>query len=155
MIKFICSLFISKNYHIIMMIKKLSTFILVIFVVSCSTNKLSYEYFSECEELHNTFSTISKCGLNKINESCINANDCHLTKDRFVNIIEQLNLMLTKNEISEDEAFFRYLNIINSFENDKQKMLNKMNTFRNDYNYIGLGNPLNLNCNVRFLNVCM
>ncbi len=155
MIKFICSLFISKNYHIIMMIKKLSTFILVIFVVSCSTNKLSYEYFSECEELHNTFSTISKCGLNKINESCINANDCHLTKDRFVNIIEQLNLMLTKKEISEDEAFFRYLNIINSFENDKQKMLNKMNTFRNDYNYIDLGNPLNLNCNVRFLNVCM
>ena len=155
MIKFICSLFISKNYHIIMMIKKLSTFILVIFVVSCSTNKLSYEYFSECEELHNTFSTISKCGLNKINESCINANDCHLTKDRFVNIIEQLNLMLTKKEISEDEAFFRYLNIINSFENDKQKMLNKMNTFRNDYNYISLDKPFNLNCNLRFLNVCM
>ena len=155
MIKFICSLFISKNYHIIMMIKKLSTFVLVIFVVSCSTNKLSYEYFSECEELHNTFSTISKCGLNKINESCINANDCHLTKDRFVNIIEQLNLMLTKKEISEDEAFFRYLNIINSFENDKQKMLNKMNTFRNDYNYISLDKPFNLNCNLRFLNVCM
>ena len=155
MIKFICSLFISKNYHIIMMIKKLSTFVLVIFIVSCSTNKLSYEYFSECEELHNTFSTISKCGLNKVNESCINADDCHLTKDRFVNIIEQLNLMLTKKEISEDEAFFRYLNIINSFENDKQKMSNKMNTFRNDYNYIGLGNPLNFNCSVRFLNVCM
>ena len=155
MIKFICSLFISKNYHIIMMIKKLSTFVLVIFVVSCSTNKLSYEYFSECEELHNTFSTISKCGLNKVNESCINENDCNLSKDRFVNIIEQLNLMLTKKEISEDEAFFRYLNIINSFENDKQKMLNQMKSFRNDYNYIGLGNPLNLNCNVRFLNVCM
>ena len=155
MIKFICSLFISKNYHIIMMIKKLSTFVLVIFVVSCSTNKLSYEYFSECEELHNTFSTISKCGLNKINESCINTNDCHLSKDRFVNIIEQLNLMVTKKEISEDEAFFRYLNIINSFENDKQKMLNKMNTFRNDYNYISLDKPFNLNCNLRFLNVCM
>ena len=155
MIKFICSLFISNNYHIILMIKKLSTFLLVIFMVSCSANKLSYEYFSECEELHNTFSTISKCGLNKVNESCINENDCSLSKDRFVNIIEQLNLMVTKKEISEDEAFFRYLNIINSFENDKQKMLNKMNTFRNDYNYIGLGNPLNLNCNVRFLNVCM
>ena len=138
-----------------MMIKKLSTFVLVIFTVSCSTNKLSYEYFSECEELHNTFSTISKCGLNKVNESCINANDCRLSKDRFVNIIEQLNLMVTKKEISEDEAFFRYLNIINSFENDKQKMSNKINTFRNDYNYIGLGNPLNLNCNIRFLNVCM
>ena len=155
MIKFICSLFISKNYHIIMMIKKLSTFVLVIFVVSCSTNKLSYEYFSECEELHNTFSTISKCGLNKVNESCINANDCRLSKDRFVNIIEQLKLMITKKEISEDEAFFRYLNIINNFENNKQKMSNKMNTFRNDYNYIGLGHPLNLNCNARFLNVCM
>ncbi len=155
MIKFICSLFISKNYHIIKMIKKLLTFVLTIFVVSCSTSKLSHEYFSECEDLNNTFSAISKCGLNKVNESCINTNDCHLSKDRFVNIIEQLNLMVTKKEISEDEAFFRYLNIINSFENDKQKMLNKMNTFRNDYNYIGLGNPLNLNCNVRFLNVCM
>ena len=155
MIKFICSLFISYNYHIILMIKKLSTFVLVIFIVSCSTNKLSYEYFSECEELHNTFSTISKCGLNKVNESCINENDCNLSKDRFVNIIEQLNLMVTKKQISEDEAFFRYLNIINSFENDKQKMLNKMNTFRNDYNYISLDKPLNLNCNVRFLNVCM
>ena len=155
MIKFICSLFISKNYHIIIMIKNLSTFVLVIFIVSCSTNKLSYEYFSECEELHNTFSTISKCGLNKVKKSCINENDCNLSKDRFVNIIEQLNLMVTKKQISEDEAFFRYLNIINSFENDKQKMSNKMNTFRNDYNYIGLGNPLNLNCNVRFLNVCM
>ena len=155
MIKFICSLFISYNYHIILMIKKLSTFVLVIFIVSCSTNKLSFEYFSECEELHNTFSTISKCGLNKVNESCINENDCNLSKDRFVNIIEQLNLMVTKKQISEDEAFFRYLNIINSFENDKQKMLNQMKSFRNDYNYIGLGNPLNLNCNVRFLNVCM
>ena len=155
MIKFICSLFISKNYHIIMMIKKLSTFVLVIFIVSCSTNKLSYEYFSECEELHNTFSTISKCGLNKVNESCINENDCNLSKDRFVNIIEQLNLMVTKKQISEDEAFFRYLNIINSFENDKQKMLNKMNTFRNDFNYISLDKTLNLNCNLRFLNVCM
>ena len=155
MIKFICSLFISYNYHIILMIKKLSTFVLVIFIVSCSTNKLSYEYFSDCEDLHNTFSAISKCGLNKVNESCINENDCNLSKDRFVNIIEQLNLMVTKKQISEDEAFFRYLNIINSFENDKQKMSDKMNTFRNDYNYIGLGNPLNLNCNVRFLNVCM
>ena len=66
-----------------------------------------------------------------------------------------INLMIIKKEISEDEAFFRYLNIINSFENDKQKMSNKMNAFRIDYNYIGLENPLNLNCNVRFLNVCM
>ena len=155
MIKFISSLFISNNYQIIKMIKKLLTLVLAILIVSCSTNKLSYEYFSECEESHNTFSTISKCGLNKVNESCINENDCNLSKDRFVNIIEQLNLMVTKKEISEDEAFFRYLNIINSFENDKQKMSDKMNTFRNDYNYIGLGNPLNLNCNVRFLNVCM
>ena len=155
MIKFISSLFISNNYQIIKMIKKLLTLVLAILIVSCSTNKLSYEYFSDCEDLHNTFSAISKCGLNKVNESCINENDCNLSKDRFVNIIEQLNLMVTKKEISEDEAFFRYLNIINSFENDKQKMLNKMNTFRNDYNYIGLGNPLNLNCNVRFLNVCM
>ena len=155
MIKFISSLFISNNYQIIKMIKKLLTLVLAILIVSCSTNKLSYEYFSDCEDLHNTFSAISKCGLNKVNESCINENDCNLSKDRFVNIIEQLNLMVTKKEISEDEAFFRYLNIINSFENDKQKMLNKMNTFRNDYNYIGLGNPLNLNCNVRLLNVCM
>ena len=155
MIKFISSLFISNNYQIIKMIKKLLTLVLAILIVSCSTNKLSYEYFSDCEDLHNTFSAISKCGLNKVNESCINENDCNLSKDRFVNIIEQLNLMVTKKQISEDEAFFRYLNIINSFENDKQKMLNKMNTFRNDYNYIGLGNPLNLNCNVRFLNVCM
>ena len=82
-----------------MMIKKISTFVLVIFIVSCSMNKLSYEYFSECEDLHNTFSAISKCGLNKVNESCINANDCRLSKDRFVNIIEQLNLMVTKKEI--------------------------------------------------------
>ena len=155
MIKFISSLFISNNYQIIKMIKKLLTLVLAILIVSCSTNKLSYEYFSDCEDLHNTFSAISICGLNKVNESCINANDCRLSKDRFVNIIEQLNLMITKKEISEDEAFFRYLNIINSFENDKQKMSNKMNAFRNDYNYIGLGNPLNLNCNVRFLNVCM
>ena len=155
MIKFISSLFISNNYQIIKMIKKLLTLVLAILIVSCSTNKLSYEYFSDCEDLHNTFSAISKCGLNKVNESCINENDCNLSKDRFVNIIEQLNLMVTKKQISEDEAFFRYLNIINSFENDKQKISNKMNTFRNDYNYIGLGNPLNLNCNVRFLNVCM
>ena len=138
-----------------MMIKKLYTFVLTILTVSCSTNKLSYEYFSECEDLYNTFSTISKCGLNKVNESCINVIDCHLSKDRFVNIIEQLNLMVTKKEISEDEGFFRYLNIINSFENNKETIPNKINTFRNDYNYIGLGNPLNLNCNVRFLNVCM
>ena len=89
------------------MFKKLLIFVLTIFIVSCSTNKLSHEYFSECEDLHNTFSTISECGLNKVNESCINANDCRLSKDRFVNIIEQLNLMVTKKEISEDEAFFR------------------------------------------------
>ena len=138
-----------------MMINKLLALVSVILTVSCSTSKLSYEHFSDCEDLHNTFSAISKCGLNKVNESCINENDCNLSKDRFVNIIEQLNLMVTKNEISEDEAFFRYLNIINSFESDKQKMSNKTNTFRNDYNYIGFGNPLNLNCNVRFLNVCM
>ena len=155
MIKFICSLFISNNYQIINMIKNLLTFVLTIFIFSCSTTKLSHEYFSKYEDLHNTFSAISICGLNKFNESCINANDCRLSKDRFVKIIEQLKLMIAKKEISEDEAFFRYLNIINSFENDKQKMSNKMNAFRNDYNYIGLGNPLNLNCNVRFLNVCM
>ena len=137
------------------MIKKLLTFVLAILIVSCSTNKLSHEYFSDCEDLHNTFSAISKCGLNKVNESCMNANDCRLSKDRFVNIVEQLNLMVTEKEISDDEAFFRYLNIINRFENDKQKMSNKINTFRNDYNYIGLSDSLNLNCNVRFLNVCM
>ena len=105
------------------MIKNLLTFVLTIFIFSCSTTKLSHEYFSECEDLHNTFSAISKCGLNKVNESCINENDCNLSKDRFVNIIEQLNLMVTKKQISEDEAFFRYLNIINSFENDRDYLI--------------------------------
>ena len=44
---------------------------------------------------------------------------------------------------------------ITSIAYDETRQLNKMNTFRNDYNYISLEKTLNLNCNLRFLNVCM
>ena len=138
------------------MLKKLLVLYLSIFVVSCSTNKLSHEFFSECEDSHDSFSKISACGLTKVDKVCLNSNDCYLFNDRFVNIIEQLNLMVINKEISENEALFRYLNIINSFENDKQILQNKMNNFPHDYNYTRFRNyPFYLNCNTHFLNICM
>ena len=138
------------------MLKKLLVLYLSIFVVSCSTNKLSHEFFSECEDSHDSFSKISSCGLTKVDKVCLNSNDCYLFNDRFVNIIEQLNLMVINKEISENEALFRYLNIINNFENDKQILQNKMNNFTHDYNYTRFRNyPFYLNCNTQFLNICM
>lgn len=93
---------------------------LVIIISSCAPIKYSHDYFLDCEEKHNEFTRLSSCALEDIRKDCENKPECKLKNKRFVKIIERLKLMVNNDEISDNEAMFRYLNLID-FEISKNK----------------------------------
>ena len=101
---------------------------LLLLLSSCASGKYPHSYFVSCEEKFNEFTSLSSCALNDIREDCEDKQVCKNENSRFVNIIKRLQLMVDKEEISENEAMFRYLNLI-EYEESKFK-LSKNNKFR-------------------------
>ena len=50
--------------------------------------------------------------LLKRSKDCQDKPDCKVKSKRFVKVIEKLKLMVNNKEISDNEAMFRYLNLI-------------------------------------------
>ena len=49
-------------------------------------------------------------------KDCEEISTCSSESSRFVNIMKRLQVMIDSNEITENEAMFRYLNLIDSEE---------------------------------------
>ncbi len=96
-------------------------FLLFVFMISsCASIKYSHDYFLDCEDKHDDFKSLSSCAFEDIKKDCEYKPDCKLKSKRFVKVIERLQLMVNNKEISDNEAMFRYLNLID-FEMSKNK----------------------------------
>ena len=62
------------------------------------------------------FTDLSSCALKKIQKECSNNTNCRNENTRFVDVMKRLQTMVEKNEISDNEAMFRYYNLIDSEE---------------------------------------
>tara|TARA_B100000963_G_scaffold309013_1_gene284770 strand:- start:959 stop:1363 length:405 start_codon:yes stop_codon:yes gene_type:complete len=102
------------------------------FITSCVSVKYPHNYFAECERKFNDFSNISSCALEKIQDDCKTYASCGNENTRFVDIMKRLKTMLNNDEISDNEAMFRYFNLID-FEESKFKS-RKITNF-NNYRY--------------------
>ena len=87
---------------------------------SCVSFKPTYNYFVECEKGNVKFSDLSSCAFEKIEKDCKENQDCKSDSERFLKIIKRLQLMVDNEEITENEAMFRYLNLVD-FEESKFK----------------------------------
>ena len=93
-------------------------------ITSCASSKYSYNYFVDCEKKFNKFSDLCSCALKKIEKECNNTQNCRNENTRFVEVMKRLQIMLDNKEISDNEAMFRYYNLIDFEES-------KFNTMRN------------------------
>ena len=87
-------------------------------ITSCVSSKYPYTYFVDCEKKFSEFSDLSSCALKEIQKECNNTTNCRNENTRFVDIMKRLQIMLENNEISDNEAMFRYYNLID-FEESK------------------------------------
>ena len=118
------------------------TFI-IFFLTSCSAIKYPHNYFADCEKNFTEFSALSECAMKEINEDCLGNSVCKLEESRFVNIIKRLQVMVNNEEISENEAMFRYFNLID-YEESKFKLSGNMhpsNFYKNSNNFYIRGIP--------------
>ena len=96
----------------------------LLFITSCASSKYSYSYFVDCEKKFSEFTNLSSCALKNIQKDCNDNINCRNGNTRFVDAIKRLQIMVQNNEISDNEAMFRYYNIIDLEES-------KFNTIRN------------------------
>lgn len=108
---------------------KLIFIFLVFLTTSCASKKYSLNYFQKCEKEFNKFSELSSCALESIKKDCVDESKCLMKDERFLEIVKTLKLMVEQNEITENEAMYRYLNLI-EIEQSKSKL-----TYRNNLNY--------------------
>mgnify|MGYP001223514954 CR=1 FL=1 len=101
----------------------------ILILNSCTLSKYPHSYFANCEEKFDDFTNLSSCGLKEIQEDCEDNFNCKNENSRFVDIIKRLKIMVDNKEISENEAMFRYLNLI---ELEESKFQNKNNK---NFNY--------------------
>ena len=100
--------------------------ILSLFIISsCASSKYSYSYFVDCEKKFSEFTDLSSCALKKIQKECNDNINCRNGNTRFVDAIKRLQIMVQNNEISDNEAMFRYYNLID-YEESKFEVRRNM-----------------------------
>ena len=57
------------------------------------------------------FKNLFKCELKAIQKDCNKKSNCQKENTRFVHAIKRLRIMLENNEMSNNEAMFRYYNL--------------------------------------------
>ena len=115
----------------------------LLIITSCTSIKYSHNYFADCEKKFSKFTDLSKCALKEIQEDCNNNSlNCQNEKSRFVITMKRLQIMVDNNEISDNEAMFRYYNLID-FEESKFYTMRNMDLlnyhhFPNNYYLKGI-----------------
>ena len=102
-------------------------------ITSCASSKYSYNYFVDCEKKFSEFTNLSSCALEQIQNDCNNNINCRNENTRFVDAIKRLQIMVQNNEISDNEAMFRYYNLID-YEESKFEIRKNMD-FSNYHYY--------------------
>tara|TARA_Y200000002_G_C22592715_1_gene625960 strand:+ start:140 stop:547 length:408 start_codon:yes stop_codon:yes gene_type:complete len=100
--------------------------VLIFLNSSCVSHKYTHDFFLDCEKKFSEFNNLTSCALDEINKSCVDETSCHYKSSRFVEIIERLKMMVDNQEITENEAMFRYLNLI-EIEESKHNFTNNTN----------------------------
>ena len=103
-------------------------------ITSCVSSKYPYTYFVDCEKKFSEFSDLSSCAFKEIQKECNNTTNCRNENTRFVDVMKRLQIMLENNEISDNEAMFRYYNLIDFEESKFTTMRN--NDLSNYYYYL-------------------
>ena len=111
-------------------------------ITSCASIKNPYSYFVDCERKFTEFANLSSCALKNIQKDCNSNTTCRNEKTRFVDAIKRLQIMVETNEISDNEAMFRYYNLID-YEESKFKTRRNMDFsnyhyFPHSYYYQGM-----------------
>ena len=105
----------------------------LLIITSCASGKYPHSFFADCEKKFSEFTNLSSCALKEIQEDCDNNSNCQKENSRFVDIIKRLQIMVDNNEISDNEAMFRYYNLID-FEESKVKKIKNID-FSNYHYY--------------------
>ena len=84
----------------------------LLIITSCSSNKYIHTHFVDCEKMFSEFTNLSSCALKNIQKDCNDNINCRNGNTRFVDAIKRLQIMVQNNEISDNEAMFRYYNLI-------------------------------------------
>ena len=95
---------------------KISLVAILLILTSCSSSKFPHIYFVDCEKKFTNFTNLSSCAIEEIKKDCEDISNCENENSRFVDIMKRLQIMVKDKEISENEAMFRYLNLIDSEE---------------------------------------
>lgn len=111
---------------------KIFLIVILLITTSCASSKYSYSYFVDCEKKFSEFVNLSSCALKKIQEDCKNNMNCRNENTRFIDVVKRLQLMVVNNEISDNEAMFRYYNLID-FEESKFQIRRNMDFFNYHY----------------------
>ena len=106
-------------------------------ITSCVSSKYPYTYFVDCEKKFSEFSDLSSCAFKEIQKECNNTTNCRNENTRFVDVMKRLQIMLENDEISDNEAMFRYYNLIDYEESKfiKRRNMNLSNYYYNPYHY--------------------
>ena len=104
----------------------------LLFITSCASSKYSYSYFVDCEKKFSEFTNLSSCALKKIQKDCNDIINCRNENTRFVDAIKRLQIMVHNNEISDNEAMFRYYNLI---DYEESKFERRRNFDYSNYHY--------------------
>tara|TARA_B100000123_G_C25398834_1_gene283425 strand:- start:85 stop:489 length:405 start_codon:yes stop_codon:yes gene_type:complete len=106
-------------------------------LTSCASSKSPYNYFAECEEESIDFTKLSSCAFKEMQADCKSNKNCRNENKRFTNIMKRLQIMVDSNEISENEAMFRYFNLMDleDLKFKAAKNMDPMNYRYNPYNF--------------------
>ena len=109
---------------------------------SCASSKFSHSYFVNCEKKFTNFTNISSCAIKEMQKDCKEISNCPSENSRFVNIIKRLQIMVDSKEITENEAMFRYLNLIDieesKFNATKNMYISHHQYYPNDFYIRGI-----------------
>ena len=121
---------------------KIFLIITLLVLTSCASSKFPHNYFVDCEKKFTNFTNLSSCAINEIKKDCEDNSNCANENSRFVDIMKRLQIMVKDNEISENEAMFRYLNLIDSEESQfnarKNLYLSPYQRYSNDFYLRGI-----------------
>ncbi len=124
-----------------MLMKYLLIFSLIT-VTSCVSSNYSYSYFVDCEKKFSEFIDLSSCAFKEIQKECNKNTDCRNENTRFVDVMKRLQILVENNEISDNEAMFRYYNLIDLEESKFNTMRNmdfsKYHYYPNNYYFRGI-----------------
>ena len=94
----------------------------LLFLIGCAVTPAHMHYIN-CEATHSPFEDIASCGKESRQAYCEEYDECSTVGNILVSTIDELKKMVRNNEISESEAKIRYLELIGTYEKDRNRAI--------------------------------